>query len=145
MHGGGSPGAPVVTGLHSKKLRGAMLRAVRAASAMDDPFDLSAELAVARALLARKLEQIGDSDISSRDLMSMSMLTSNIAGIVEKAIRAHHQTAFTPTELRFITAAMESLLDEFIPDPNRRRAFIARLRALVHGQPCSRAGNYRAG
>jgi hypothetical protein len=60
-------------------------------------------------------------------------LADSIVNLVVKVIAARNQTAITKAELIWLQRELVGLVNEFIPDPERRRAFIKRLLAVLPG------------
>jgi len=96
-----------------------------------DPLDLMAELDIQRALFARELAK----DDDEQDVKLLVMMAKEIISAAEKIMKLRLAEALTTAELKFMRAKMVTLLDEYIADPDRRRAFIAELTALIPGEP----------
>jgi len=60
-------------------------------------------------------------------------LADTMVNLVVKVIAARNQTAITKAELIWLQRELVGLVNEFIPDPERRRAFIKRLLAVLPG------------
>ncbi len=125
-------GARIPGGLREHVSKSQLRRHIEQTGQSPDPFGITTELAVARGLLRHKLDAVECAQsVTSADLASLWRLIDTVSVLIDRMTRAHDRTAFTKTELKFITEGMQSLLDEFVPDPQQRRAFLARLRALV--------------
>ncbi len=73
--------------------------------------------------------------ISGDQITRLNEITNGIVNLVTKVIAARNQTALTKAELIWLQGRMVELIDEYIPDVERRRSFIAKLRELLPGQP----------
>lgn len=107
-------------------------RRIEQAEQLPNPLGVTNEVTIARGLLQHKLDMIERArDLNNADVAALAQLINTISTLIDRTIQARNQTAFTKTELRGITSGMQSILDEFIPDPSQRRAFLARLRNIL--------------
>ncbi|RIK33361.1 MAG: hypothetical protein DCC57_25115 [Chloroflexi bacterium] len=150
VHGAGSPhqgrpgGAPPTTGRYSLAKQKALAAKVSQYLADPAPGDLRAELALLRALLQTYLDRLDldallDSTPDEDDgaptgaealgaqIQAVYGMVDAIAKLVERIARILATTALTQAELQLIQVAFLHALPEFLPDPDQRRAFVARV------------------
>lgn len=144
VHGAGSPqqgrpgGAPPSSGRYSLAAQYSLQVKVEKYLADPAPGDLRAELALLRALLQTYLDHLDLSALPGRPesegalgladaIGSIYNMVDAIAKLVERIARILATTALTQAELQLIQAAFLHALPEYLPDPDRRRAFVARV------------------
>jgi hypothetical protein len=126
---GGKAGRPIVHGFYAKELQARRKERFLAAGNLVNAYDISAELAVARSLLGEYLGGLGET-LTVENLDPLVKLIDSVSKIIDRAIRARNQTAFTVAEVRVIAAGMEHIIDRYV-QPNERGAFLADLRRIV--------------
>ena len=132
LHGGRSPGGPIVHGRYSLAHRASL--AEKAERFLDDPApgDLTAELALMRALLQDYLERFGEHlALRAEDIQFLAGLVEQVGRLVERISRIHNATALTQAELQLLQARLADLLVQYVADPDARRRFLDELRAAV--------------
>lgn len=134
VHGAGSTkkgrsgGRPIIHGRYSEILKSELREKFEIAIQDQVPLDLLPELAVQRTLLKDYIARFGDGvAITGKDLHILSMLTNDVVSTATKIVKARNDTALTVAEVKYLQIGIATLLDEFIPDTDQRRAFIARL------------------
>lgn len=134
MHGGASPGRPVIHGRYSVTKRAALREKIE--QFRNDPAagDLRDELAVLRALLEDYLNRFDDAiNPSGADIMLIYNMIDNIGKLVERIAKILAMTALTQAELQLLQATLIDAIKEFIPEPERQRAFVSRIGATFGG------------
>ena len=132
IHGGASPGRPLVHGRYSVAHRNALAEKQAAFLADPRPADLSEELALTRALLADYLERFDDGGpLRAEDIGHLLGLIGSIGSQVERIHRIRNANAITAAEVRYFTARLVDLIGKYLPDPERRAQFMAELRAAI--------------
>jgi hypothetical protein len=132
LHGGLTPNGPASAnyqhGRYASVFKGRLAEKFQRAD--EKPLDLLPELRVQRTLLTQYIEKVGDKD-SFVELKRISALTEDVVRTAATIAKVRNETALTVAEIKFIQIEMLRLINEFIPDPERRRNFIERLRAVV--------------
>ena len=136
MHGGKTPRGPASAnfkhGLYATAFKEEMRQKFDAASSIDDPLDLLPELAAQRALFVSYVERFQPGiQISLADIDALMRWSDSIGRTIERIVKNRNETALTVAEISFIKAGIIALLSEFVPDVDRRSAFIARLGTLI--------------
>ena len=132
LHGGASHGRPIVHGRYAKVFKGKLREKFEEAYSDGNPLDLLPELAVQRTLLQNYIDRFVESySPSGPDLKVLSALSNDVVNTATKIINTRNQTALTVAEIKYLQMGIVALLDEFIPDPDRRRSFITRLMAII--------------
>lgn len=136
FHGGATPRGPDSAnwehGRKAYQFHGELLEKFRAAASVEDPTDLLPELATQRTLFSHYLERFVDGyKIKSTDIDSMMRWLDAIGKTVERIVKIRNETMLTVAETQFLQASIIGLLDDFIPDPNKRKAFVSKLIALI--------------
>lgn len=132
LHGGASHGRPIIHGRYAYALQGKLREKFAAAMTDVNPLDLLPELAMQRTLLADYVSRFQPGiPMTSESIGFISDLTNDVVSTATKIINARNQTALTVAEVKYLQIGITALLDEFIPDPDQRRAFVARLMELV--------------
>lgn len=134
LHGGGiGTGRPIIHGRYSTKRLSLYSKLEQF---YNDPAagDLRSELALLRALLQEQLDHIDrKKNITSADITIVYNMVDNIGRLVERIAKILTTTALTQVELQLLQAAMIDALSEFIPDPERQRAFVSRIFGTIRG------------
>jgi histone H3/H4 len=139
LHGGKTPrGTDSVHfkhGRYSTVFRGQLADKFLHATEEDKPLDLLPELAVQRAVLASYIEKVSNKiKVEIGDFKAVSSLAEDVVRTAATIAKVRNDTALTIAEIKFIQIGMMRLLEKYVTDPNRRRDFIAELRALVPGR-----------
>ena len=132
LHGGASAGAPVRHGRYSLTHRAGLAEKVE--RFLDDPApgDLTAELALLRALLQDYLERFGEHQaLRAEDIQFLAGLIRKVGAMVERVARILNQSALTAAEVQFLTARVADLVVQYIAEPDAQRGFLDELRAAV--------------
>ena len=130
LHGGKSPGAPIIHGRYSIKHREKLQAKVDQFLEDPQPGSLLDELALERALLQDLLDKITDqTDQKTRG--AIIFLISEIRKTVESISRMMNQTALTQADINYLQAVLTGLLIRYIDDPEKRCAFMGELRRAM--------------
>jgi hypothetical protein len=104
-------------------------RKLRKARALTNPLDTLGELAVDRALLLKELEKIPDGGSAKiEDVREIIRLTGEIVRKTSLMVKARKETALTVTEVKVVVSVISQLINEYIPDKNKRRLFLKEIR-----------------
>lgn len=131
-HGGKSTGPPPIHGRYS--LIHQQVLAEKVQHFLDDPApgDLTAELALLRALLDDYVGRFGEGiPMRAEDVQFIASLIREVGAMVERVARILNQTALTAAEVRFLTARVADLVVRYVEDPDAQRRFLDELRAAV--------------
>jgi len=136
LHGGKTPSGPdsphYKTGRYAAAFKGQMAKRFEQASADRNPLDLLPELAVQRSLLEDYAENIsGKRTITAAAAKNLSDLVNDVVKTATTITKVRNDTAFTIAEFKFIQKGMTLLMEKYVPDPDKRRNFIADLGALI--------------
>lgn len=136
MHGGTQPRGPesvhFIHGLRSNAFKGELKQHFDLVSKLDDPLDLFHELAAQRTLFDSYINQFEDGQTIKEDDINALMRWSDAIGrTVERIIKARNESALTVAQIQFIKAGIVALLSEFIPNADRRVAFVSRLNQVI--------------
>lgn len=121
LHGGMSPGRPIIHGRYSLKHRRSL--AVKAQEFLEDPEpgNLLSELALIRALMQDYLERFPeDSPLPAADIFRLLDMVKSISRLVERISRILNQTALTQAEVQFLQGRLADIIVTYIDDPDRR-------------------------
>lgn len=88
-----------------------------------DPFDLTNELALIRALLADFLSRV-DMPLAVEAYDTASMLVDRIRKTVESINRIKNDSALTAAEITYLAARAAEVVTRYIDDPSKQAAFI---------------------
>lgn len=125
---GGSAGRPPTHGRYSVAKRAALSEKIEQFRNDPQAGDLRDELAVLRALLEDYLNRFDDNqNLTGADIMLIYTMIDNIGKLVERIAKILAMTALTQAELQFLQVMLIDTIKEFIPDPERQRAFVARI------------------
>lgn len=125
---GGLAGRPPIHGRYSVTKRQSLQNKIN--DFYNDPSsgDLRSELALLRALLQERLDQIVvKRTISGTDINQVYSMVDNIGRLVERIAKILATTALTQAELQLLQVTMIDALNEFIPDADQQRRFISRV------------------
>lgn len=135
VHGAGSKkrpgGRPVEHGRYATAFQGKLREKFAAALEDTSPLDLLPELAVQRTLLADYIGRFETITPSAKDLRIIGDLANDVVNTASKIITARNQTALTVAEVRYLQMGIINLLDEYLPNPDDRRAFVTRLLGII--------------
>lgn len=140
---GATAGRPPIHGRYSITRRAGMQEKV--SQFYNDPAagDLRSELALLRAFLQDYLDRfVNDEDVKvlALDIDRVFGMVESIGRLVERIAKILATTALTQAELQLLQVTMIDAIAEFIPDPERQRAFISRVFGSLRGIHGSGAG-----
>ena len=136
MHGGTSPGRPIIHGRYSLIHRAALAAKVATFLADPRPGDLTDELALLRALLQDYLERFPDGvPLPIKDIERVLDMVDAVARLVERISRIMNQTALTQAEVQLLQVRIVDLLVKYVSDPEQRLAFLDELGATFSRDP----------
>lgn len=125
IHGGKSLGgadSPTFkTGLYSKYAP-AKIKQKIADYLEADPFDLTHELALSRALLADYLNRFDAMPLDLTSIDVMTILIDRIRKTVETIVKIRNDSALTAAEVTYLASRIVGLMDKYIDDPDKREA-----------------------
>lgn len=131
LHGGATP---VKTGRYSVVKRQALQEKMQ--QYYNDPSagDLRSELALLRALLQDYLDRLDEhTDYTQGEIGRIYGMVDSIGHLVERIAKILATTALTQAELQLLQVTMIDALSEFVPDPERQRAFVSRVFGTLRG------------
>lgn len=137
IHGGAKgSGRPVEHGRYSVKRRGDLQDKI--SQFYNDPAagDLRSELALLRAFLQDYLDRWIDSDnpaIAAKMTGNVFEMVDQIGKLVERIAKILATTALTQAELQLLQVTLIDAIAEFIPEPDRQRAFVSRIAGTFGG------------
>lgn len=139
FHGGATPRGPDSAnwehGLKAYRFHDELLEKFRTTANAEDPTDILPELAVQRAVFASFIGRLEEGrKLTSDEIDSMMRWSETIGKMAERVVKMRNETMLTVAETLFLQAGIIGLLDEYLPDPDKRRSFIARLDALIPGR-----------
>lgn len=141
---GGNAGRPPIHGRYSVTKRTELQAKI--SQFYNDPAagDLRGELALLRAILQDYLDKWVDTD----DPVTAAMMTGrvfemveSIGRMVERISKILATTALTQAELQLLQVTLIDALNEFVPDPEHKRAFVSRVFGTLRGVPGPGAGS----
>ena len=131
-HGGASPGRPIITGRYSLTHRAALHEKMQVFLSDPRPGDLTAELALMRALLQDYLGRFGDGvQLPALEIERIMSMVETVSRLVERIARIMNQTALTAAEVQLLQVRIVDLLVKYVPDPAQRLAFLDELATTV--------------
>ncbi len=143
MHGGTNSGRPIETGRYSLTHRVALADKMQTFLADPRPGDLTAELALMRALLADYLSRFPDgTPLPALEIERIFELVEAVSRLVERIARIMNQTALTAAEVKLLQARIVDLLVKYVADPAQRLAFLDELAATVGASEGHEAATY---
>ncbi len=83
-----------------------------------------------RAMIAREIALLLPG-VDDAQMPAVLALTNQIRRIIATVAKIRNDTALTIAEVRFLQAGIEALINDFLPDPNTKRAFVSRLTGLI--------------
>jgi hypothetical protein len=96
----------------------------------ENPLDILPELQFQRALLKNYLvTHNGKLDLDKT--IALSRLIVDVAKTAALIIKGRNETALTIAEVKYIQARMIDMMEIYVPDPDKRRQYIADLIALI--------------
>ena len=139
FHGGASLNGPISSGWkhgrYATVFKDELKQKYIAAASIEDPTDILPELAAQRAVFASFIERLEEGrKLTAGEIASIMQWSETIGKMAERVVKMRNDTALTIAETLFIKAGIVGLLDEYIPDTDKRGAFIARLDALIPGR-----------
>ena len=140
MHGGTSPGRPIIHGRYSLKHRASL--ADKAQEFMDDPEpgNLLSELALMRALMQDYLDRFPEGvTLPAADVFRLLAMIHSLSKLVERISRILNQTALTQAEVQFLQGRLADIIVTFIDDPDKRIECLDEIEASF-GVPIPGAG-----
>jgi hypothetical protein len=133
-HGGTNPGRPVIHGRYSLTHRAALAEKVQRFLEDPQPGDLTAELALMRALLQDYLDRYADGvSLPAKEIGRIYELIEAIGRLVERIARIFNQPALTQAELQLLQARLSDLLVKYVDDPTKRLDLLDELAATLDG------------
>jgi hypothetical protein len=87
-----------------------------------DPFDLTNELALTRALLADYLQRFDGIPLDASSIDLMTILVDRVRKTVETIVKIRNDSALTAAEVTYLASRIVGLLDRYIDDPAKREA-----------------------
>lgn len=141
IHGGAGSGRPLTHGRYSMVKRQAIQEKIEQFYNDPNAGDLRSELALLRALLQEYLDRFDDIEtVTGIDIGRVFEMVDGIGRLVERIAKILATTALTQAELQLLQVTMIDTLSEFIPEPERQRAFISRVFGTLRGSPSAGAG-----
>lgn len=131
---GGNAGRPIEHGRYSVTRRAGLQ--TKMAQFYNDPAagDLRSELALLRAMLQAYLDGFDVyGPIEVLDLGRVFEMVESIGKMVERIAKILATTALTQAELQLLQVTLIDAIAEFIPEPERQRAFISRIAGTIGG------------
>ncbi len=135
---GGLAGRPPIHGRYSVHKRASLQGKIE--QFYNDPSagDLRSELALMRALLQDYIDRFEDGmPLGADDIGRMYAMVDGIGKTVERIAKILAMTALTQAELQLLQVTLIDALSEFIPDPERQRAFVSRVFGTFSSGPSS--------
>ncbi len=136
MHGGAAgTGRPPTHGRYSTVRREALRAKIEKFRNDPEAGNLLEELAVLRALLEDYLTRFDDTTKpTGADIALIAGLIDDIGRLVERIAKILAMTALTQVELQLLQVTLIDAIKEFIPEPERQRAFVSRIGATLGGR-----------
>jgi len=133
LHGGKSTGRPITHGRYSLNHRTKL--AEKAATFESANFgDLHAELNLLRALLQEYIDEFPDGiTLKANDIGAMQSMVESIGRMEERRVKIKNDTAFGASEMQYLVATLEQLINEFVPTDKRADA-VAWLKERLYGR-----------
>lgn len=126
---GGNAGRPIIHGRYSVKHREKLAENIHKFLNDPSPGDLTAELALNRALLQDFIDKFPDGvRMTAKEIDVIFAMTDAIGRTVERISRILNQTALTQADLSYLRAVLSDLLIRYIDDPEKRIRFLGELR-----------------
>ncbi len=136
LHGGATPSGPDSVhfkhGRYAEAFRGQMAVKFSAAKKDEDPLDLLPELNIMRVAVSELVEKTsGQRSPSPKHLVMVATLASDIIKAAAAIVKSRSEEALTRAEIVYIQTRMIQLMEKYVPDPDRRRAYLAEIRGLL--------------
>ena len=136
LHGGATPNGPDSAnfkhGRYADAFKGLLAAKFKLASEDANPFDLLPELATQRSVLDLYVENVSTKKrITTAQVKSISDLAADVVKTATMITKSRSENALTIAEIKFVVKGITFLMEKYVPDPDRRRNFIADLRALL--------------
>ena len=136
LHGGATPSGPdsanFIHGRYAEVFKTKMANKFAAAQNEKQPLDFMPELHAQRALFEQYVEGLSNRrNVKLTELVNASTLAQDVVRTGAMINKVRNDKALTIAEIRFIQKGMIMLLERYVPDPNKRRNFIADLNALI--------------
>ena len=142
MHGGMSPGRPIIHGRYSLKHRQSLAHKAQAFLDDPEPGNLLSELALMRALMQDYLERFPDGvALPAADVFRLLDMLETVSRLVERISRILNQTALTQAEIQFLQGRLADIIVTYIDDSDKRLECLDEIEASFGVPiPDSRAG-----
>ena len=125
----------MIHGRYSTVKRAALQEKIEAFRADPAAGDLRSELAILRALLQDYLDRFPDGvPLTSADISNIYGMIDGIGRLVERIAKILAMTALTQAELQLLQVTLIDAIKEFIPEPERQRAFVSRIAGTFGGR-----------
>jgi hypothetical protein len=136
LHGGSTPSGPdnpnFKHGRYASAFQGKLAEKFEQSVQDDKPMDLQRELAVLRTLNEQVIEQASAlKKLRMADVGNIATITTAVINAASKIAKMRNDEAMTMAEVRFIQTRMIQILEKYVPDPDRRRAFVEELNGLI--------------
>lgn len=119
-------------GRYAEAFKGDLRKKFLEQFADDDPLNILPELYAQRTLFVEYVSRFEPNmKLSRRDIYDMMFWAEKIVKTATAIVKVRNETALTTAEIVYLKAAIIGLLEEFIPDPARRKAFILRLDEII--------------
>lgn len=145
IHGGASTGRPIIHGRYSVKTRAALQEKIEQFQADPQAGDLRGELSILRALLQDYLDRFPDGvPLTAVDIDRIYGMVDGIGKLVERIAKILSLTALTQAELQLLQVTLIDAIKEFVPEPERQRAFVSRVFGTFGGGGSTHLGSLPA-
>lgn len=135
LHGGKSIGQPIKVGRYSLKHKQSLYNKQADFMADPEPADLTAELALMRALMQDYIERYDDqTNMPAQEIDRIFGMIREISQLVERISKIFSNTSLTQADLLKLQSNLSIWVTEIIDDPERRIYAMGRL-AEIMGQP----------
>jgi len=136
LHGGATPNGPESKnfrhGKYAAAFKGTLAEKFNKSVKDKKPMDLQAELAVLRTLNEQLIETASArKKIRITDLANIATMTSAVINAAAKIAKMRNDENMTMAEIRFVQTRMIQIMEKYVPDPDRRRAYLEELSGLV--------------
>lgn len=138
-HGGATPSGPKSAhfkhGRYADAFKEKMAEKFNEIANEPEPFDLLPELYVQRTMLQSYLRTIGKKEtFVLAEVEAVIDMAETVAKTAAKIMDTRNKTALTSAEIQFVWGGMKEMLEKYVPDVGRRKAFIEEVRAYVIGR-----------
>lgn len=129
-------------GLYAEAFKGELRKKFTRAAGAEDPLNLIPEVSAQRALFAEYISRFEPGmSVTREDIDYLMRWGDTIGKTVERIFRARALGALTIAEIEFLKVGILVLLESYVPDPERRLAFIAGLVKLIPDRPSDIIGS----